>query len=698
MESLAQNLLPLLEQAVDADGEVDSRKARPLIDAEIVRSLDALRSTMEVMDRFDMIQRLAFREVAHDPETYVESEHNGHLSVLLLAMSVAAEFPQPSVLDPEVCDADRIESIHHHALKALHLATMRAAVDRKSAPGGEAAWLALAREVHWGPPAWPEDQRLLLDELFDGVADEILRETTGFGRHELLGVVDAVQTAAEYVSTATLVEKKPFRLQRSGIHALTELSAEAVDQVLAWFTTPLSQSPVTDPVESIRTMRLRPVLQHDDQICWATPDLISWALQLSFEEKLKGSPRFNRYQRHRAAVVEGRAVEVLAGVLNPQAIVRGGRYTGSLGEGEVDGLLLVDNVAVVVEAKGQMLTTRARQGDPTRLETNLNDILGTGSAQIGRLIRTLRSDGHLMFNDGTTVRSNDIGHVFGVVATLDELNALAVASTAVAALGVELDRDAAPAVFSVYGLTEACRVLDTPWMLLHYLHRRRETSRRVELFALEELDVVMFHLRQNLFFDDAPEGSPVWIGIETDALDAWDYYRRGSRMTPAPKPTQRAPLHLRRLLDGLSRRRPPGWVEIVFHLLDFDHIARDEVSRMVGDARRLMRQDRLSHDFTIVTERPEPHGISVAIGAPGATGLADRAHFLANLNGLRHSATRWLALAVEAHGDLLDPIETAVLTPPFDQVVPASKLRPSPAWRGGRRVVVKSRRRRDDVP
>lgn len=694
---MLRNVAPVIEQAADDDGEVDPAKAVLVLAEAVAGALNDLRDELAILNRFDAIERLAFREVAHDPETYVEHEHDGLLSVLMLTMSVASEFGDVSPTDPKECTPGRVEALHTNASRALQLALLLDAFQRSDAGGNDAARLALAREVNWGPPAWPEDQQALLDELFSGVGDRVLRSTTGFGASDLFAVTKAMNQAAEYLTIAIIIEPKPFTMLRAGLYDLADIAPEVVDSVVDWFSTPLGQPRVTDALQAARERRLKPLLVDGDLVCWGTPDQLAWAVQLSFEELLKGKKDFNPYQRHRAAVVERRAVDALSEVLAPEMVVRGGNYRGRHGDGEVDGLLVVDRVAVVVEAKGQMLTTRARRGDPTRLEHNLGEILGTASEQIGRFIRTLRDDGRVTFGaQGVTLESCSIDRVFGVIVTLDELNSLAVASRELAELGVEIDRDASPVVLSLHGLTEVCRLLDNPWRILHYLHRRRETAKRVELWAPEELDVVMFHIRRNLFFDFEPEGTVVEIGVETDPYDAWSYFRRGLRSRPAKKPAQKVPLHLNRLLDGLARERPQGWTHVALHLLDFSLSGRSNVNKMIRETRSRLRTDGSRHDFTIATKTPSWHGLSVVLTPEGDDDGVDRAYFLTHLNGLRHNPTHWLGVTVEVAGERMRPTSVLRATPPFAQVVPADKVRRSVAWDGPRRVLAKGSNRVSD--
>jgi hypothetical protein len=474
LDEMLRNVLPTLDSVTNDDGSVDPERAIPALEAGVAAALDDLRREFEILNRFDAIGRLSFREVAHDPNTYVEREHDGLLSILLVCLSVAAEFDQVSPAEPEPCTPERIEALHLHAARALHLGQLNDAFQRSDTGGWDAGRLALLREVNWGPPSWPEDQESLLRSLFDGTGGRVLRKVTGFGSDDLFAVTEALEEAFSRVSVLSMIEPRPFTMRRSGVHQLTSVKMEDADRVIDWFATGLGQKRVVDPLEAARTRRMKPILVAGEEICWAASDLLPWSLQLSFEEVLKGTPDFNPYQRYRARIVEERAMSSLASVLRPDSAMKGGQYTGSHGDGEVDGLLVVDDIAVVLEAKGQMLTTRARTGDVVRLEHNLGDILGTSSAQIGRFIRTLRIDGKVYFHNlDVTIESTQIGRMFGVVATLDELNSLAVASLEIAALGVSIDRDALPTVLSLHGIDETCRLLDEPWSLLHYLHRRR---------------------------------------------------------------------------------------------------------------------------------------------------------------------------------------------------------------------------------
>jgi hypothetical protein len=357
-------------------------------------------------------------------------------------------------------------------------------------------------------------------------------------------------------------------------------------------------------------------------------------------------------------------------------------------------VLLVDRLAIVVEAKAHMLASSAKGGDVNRLRGNLEDIVGVAAKQIGRFVRTLRNDGVIALrkgNETTEIKSADIDSIFGVIATLEDLGSLGVSTVTLAELGVQIDPDSTPAVFAHHTLEEIVRLLDRPWALLHYLHRRQVMSRRLQVQALEELDIVMYYLRQNLFFDDLiPAGSALEFDIETEPLDAWSYYRRGYRSAKVAKPSQRIPLHLERLLAGLAEARPPSWTRAALRLLDFDDVSRKALGRGLQQARRRIREDRQLHDLTMDSGsqgQDDIWGISIVMGPAGADHLEARTHFLCHLNGLRHGAAEWIGVAVVASGDALKPVAVIVATPPYDQVVPEDQAVMPPQWNGPRQVV-----------
>jgi hypothetical protein len=124
--------------------------------------------------------------------------------------------------------------------------------------------------------------------------------------------------------------------------------------------------------------------------------------------------------------------------------------------------LVVDRCALVIEAKGHTFSDRAWLGDKPRLCTKLDETIGKGTRQIGRLVRTLDVDGHVTLHHGTgtvVLDKRSIDRVFGLVVTLDDLGSLAVDLDALTALGVRVDHAAKALAISVSNLDQMVRVV-----------------------------------------------------------------------------------------------------------------------------------------------------------------------------------------------------------------------------------------------
>jgi hypothetical protein len=139
-----------------------------------------------------------------------------------------------------------------------------------------------------------------------------------------------------------------------------------------------------------------------------------WALRLGFEHAISTHPRLKRrYEGLRSRYLEQSATLAIASC-SPHA--RSGsrlKYTFDDGEGsrgyELDGLVVVDSVAFLVEAKSGAMSAAARRGAPSLIE-DLQTLVGAAHAQAARAARYIRSTPAARFRDGgheTVVRSAD---------------------------------------------------------------------------------------------------------------------------------------------------------------------------------------------------------------------------------------------------------------------------------------------------
>ncbi len=176
------------------------------------------------------------------------------------------------------------------------------------------------------------------------------------------------------------------------VSSRTGLAPEVTTIVVDMFSRPMACG---DPLQATKAFlsgrtpfRTRPMLRDPDGSVMAVHEsLVLAAVRDRMEEELKGSAAWDVYTKHRGALLEAASLEHLERLL-PGAIVYASlkyfvpdptkvetdpaSYT-KLVEG--DGLLLVDDVAIILEAKAGAFGVEARAGDRVRLRSDLGKLL-----------------------------------------------------------------------------------------------------------------------------------------------------------------------------------------------------------------------------------------------------------------------------------------------------------------------------------
>lgn len=422
------------------------------------------------------------------------------------------------------------------------------------------------------------------------------------------------------------------------------VDVDTVMSVLSAFALPLEERDVGDAALEFfagrSPFRTTPIL--DDGAgsrCVVHHGLLGPAIKERVEGLLKGSPKeWNIYASHRGRYLEEEALRLLAGML-PGAVVHSGfeyfvpdpqaaspqtdpaSFT-KLVEG--DGLLVVDDVAVIVEAKSGALSPLARTGDPKRLEADLRKIVTEAAAQADRLRERIVVDGGIRLRDGSWLDLAGVREIHSVGVSLEDLSGIATVTSHVVAAGL-LPHGNLPWTVSLHDLRIVTEIVDRPPELLLYLRRRTEPDVTRKFHAVDELDFFLEFLWTGLYIEPNPDdvfaelpqfGEPsvavrrrykaqrwTFLTSRTDALDAYYFHQTGDRVTPSPKPTMNAQSDLLLLVDALVAQQAPGWLSMTATILDASGPTQRQWS---GHAAELL--ERTARDG-------RPHTMCVAGGA-----------------------------------------------------------------------------------
>jgi len=278
----------------------------------------------------------------------------------------------------------------------------------------------------------------------------------------------------------------------------------------------------------------------------------------------------DQYVRTRSRYLENRTTQLIASTSLHARTWQTLHYLYDDGEGEreyeLDGLVLVDDVAFLIEAKGGSMSPAARRGAPSVVE-DLRSLVTKAYEQASRAARYIRSRDSAVFvvgRESVVIQGSTISRIFLVSSTLEPLSAFVTRVATIEQAGV-LPAGARRWSVCEFDLVVICDLVDGVGELVHYLERRLAIE-DLDVEANDELDWFGRYLTQGLTFGyDAAAGG--LLLTQTTKFD--DYYM------PIPgqrSPSKRPRLHVspgtRTQLAALESAGLPGFVNAVVASLD----------------------------------------------------------------------------------------------------------------------------------
>ncbi|KHK96584.1 hypothetical protein LK09_14700 [Microbacterium mangrovi] len=649
-----------------------------------------LRRVIRGADAFDVIGNmfLAVAPIASEPG-------DGSDGTRLLAMPelVALLFAERVTGDANKAPSARVlGKVHRLAPKVLHAATLRVLFEqlvrrREPVEGGQVAprltAAAITREIYIRLPRFHQKERQLLGELFTPQVTKSVVDRLGFGPEAMFAVFDAFnsyipqrladefQTASEELHQAVDASPELVELlaaHRSGRDAamsklitarafgvmstLVSLSLddllEASDVDAAQLNALLERLSIdldADNAGAARAflngdnrMRTRPFITRltatgTREWMLVQPTWLIFGMRELFEAALTEAPMDQHYMKHRGQHLEHRGMHAIVEALRPDVALANVVYRGPTGQRiEADGLVVIGQVAIVVEAKSNRLTPYARAGAPVRLWKELGPIISKAAEQAERLRALIAKDPSIHIVSAVDVRTSpsgtrknwdldvsEVDEVFTIALSLEDLNYLVTVTSELVESGLIPKDSPSPWVVNIHDLEVTTRLLNRPAEFIHFLSRRRRASTMNNIQAADELDYVMHYLTEGLFPEGSPDATTLILNLTND-LDAWVFYTEGLRETPAPKPAQEIDPESDEILATLEEARPFGWLGASTSLLELEPGTRARIAHEARRLRDLTAADGELHSMYLETS-PAPMRplIFIAMSFPRST-------------------------------------------------------------------------------
>jgi len=418
------------------------------------------------------------------------------------------------------------------------------------------------------------------------------------------------------------------------------LTPEAVARILDAFAYDMVERDPADTVQEFfngrSPLNTRPLLRapSGDSVM-VHPGLLFPAIRPRVEEILKSADLFDRYSKHRGQYLEEATLGLLAPhfpgcmvhhsleyfVPDPKAAASELEPSNFTKLVEGDGLLVVDDVAIIVEAKAGGLTDLSRTGDAAGLARDLRKIVTAASLQTKRLADRIRVDRGLRLRDGSWLDLDHIREVHSIAVSLTDLSGIATVTSELVRTGI-LTESHLPWTVSLHDLRIITEIVDRPAELLLYLRRRTEPEVTRFYHAIDELDFFLEFCGNGLYVEPDPDRIQAELpqlgersvaerrryqrqGLEmltsrTDELDAWYFYKQGVRKSPAEKPRFVAISKVLALVDAIAAQSEPGWLRIGATLLDASGPMQRKWGRHSRELLRLSAHDHRWHTLAVI--------------------------------------------------------------------------------------------------
>jgi hypothetical protein len=363
-------------------------------------------------------------------------------------------------------------------------------------------------------------------------------------------------------------------------------------------------------------LRDRPFLEYQGQYMLALPGALSRDVDTLLESRLLAGSR--GFSKQRAKTLDGLAVGYLGRLLPGAETYANLYYEGA----ELDGLVLFDRTALVVEGKGSGISVQGQRGDMKRLLRDIENAVEGAWRQGARAREYVLRPGEAVFTDerGTEVLRIPSGRVREVIIvnpTLHELAGFAQQLPRLRALGLFAAAEYPWSVF-INDLRVIAETCENAAVFLHYLVWRNRLPLGDRITVTDEIDLWGSYLFCERF-TGLQGGGRMIIGNASTDFDA--YYDGLAGRGPKRKPPRKfLPDSLRAFVSRLAYTRPPGWREATGVCLD---LSIPELAFVDTKLREVATEAALAGPVSLVAGRVRLLGLPRRMNASEALMLYD---------------------------------------------------------------------------
>lgn len=594
-----------------------------------------------------------------DPSRLLRTEINTLLG-LMLKTPIDWTLPSPEVLGEYVAASDQLLQELHHAMSgAFSLGEALAALKRGEHVNPFDSGNAMREPIYYAAESAYNFQYVDLAAQRYAADADWLQAHVGFTIAQACSVAEAADRVLmdRFPDFMIALRKSPldqwsmlpaFCVTPTEVGAYASLEPALVERVLLKFTVPDGDmNPRFAALQDFNQITATPLLR--------SPSGEFVSLQnYALAEAIYDSPFYwmqddKRYRpnrdRHRGEFTENFVAGRLAAVFGADRVFANiDIWEGKTKVAEIDVLVLWADRAIVVQAKAKRLTVEGRKGNDQIIRDDFKKSVQDTYDQ-GLTCAECLGDSRYRFTraDCSEIDLPYVTEIFMFCVVSDHYPALSfqarqfLKTREVPHLRAALVTD----VFLIDVLTE---LLSTPLQFLSFIARRTRYADR--LLAAQELTILAYHLKHNLWMEDTTAMLHLAEDFTAGLDIAMTVRRRGlaGDATPQGFMTRFEGKTLGRIVRQIETQPEPAVLEQGFQLLEMNGAAFDNLSRIIDRQARRAAQDGKPHDVTMMFD--DGSGFTVVCSGESDSVVAPKLASYCTHRKYRQKANRWFGLCL----------------------------------------------------
>ena len=487
-------------------------------------------------------------------------------------------------------------------------------------------------------------------------------DNKGFSVEQAQGVIKGIaqfQNLNARTILDTIKSKDPsewtilpgFTFTVEDISALLDFDKDLVKQVVEAFTIPHSnKNEGFTKLNDFNIANAYPIIKI------STNEYLLFQIY-SLTESLYDSPFYwlindeaykNTAMKNRGNFTEEFSAERLCAIFGPNRVFRNIFVVDSHKNraGEIDVLVVFANRAIVLQAKSKKLTIDSRKGNDQCIKNDFKKGIQDSYNQALSCAKLLNDKNYSIQNvNGKEIKLKQIVkeiYIFCVVS--DHYPALSFQASQF--LNYETsEKIKPPFIMDIFFLDVMAEMLDSPLYFLSYVNRRTQYAERIS--SMNELNILSFHLKRNLWLDEEYDLIHLYDSIAADLDVAMMTRREGlpGRATPEGILTLNTDTIVSQIIKEIEDYEHPGTIDFGLFLLMLSGDTIKTIDKGIKQIVELSRRHRDNHDFTLVFDKSK-NGLTIHCNySPQHIGMS---HLLSHCEKRKyaHKAREWFGLCI----------------------------------------------------